>query len=103
MGHRFFADRGDYLSARHFSEDAENAGAAEGRADTADSVYPVHCQKAVDQGARDDPEPEDVLMIEGVAGYNPEMEGIMVNATTITSKLLQQAKKTAAPAAAAES
>lgn len=46
--------------------------------------------------------PEDVLMIEGVAGYNPEMEGIMVNATTITSKLLQQAKKTAAPAAAAE-
>lgn len=42
-------------------------------------------------------------MIEGVAGYNPEMEGIMVNATTITSKLLQQAKKTAAPAAAAES
>ncbi|HEY1014432.1 MAG TPA: hypothetical protein VGE07_17115 [Herpetosiphonaceae bacterium] len=39
--------------------------------------------------------PEDVLIIEGVAGYDPELEGITVSAASVTTKLLQRARKAA--------
>jgi hypothetical protein len=44
--------------------------------------------------------PADALHIAGVAFYDPEMAGIVVSASPVTTKLLQQAKKQpAAPAA----
>jgi hypothetical protein len=37
--------------------------------------------------------PEDALIIEGWAAYDPDLEGIAVFATNITTKLLQAVKR----------
>jgi hypothetical protein len=42
--------------------------------------------------------PDDVLIVEGFALYEPQVRGIAVLASNVTTKLLQQAKKQEAPA-----
>ncbi|HEY1014035.1 MAG TPA: hypothetical protein VGE07_15085 [Herpetosiphonaceae bacterium] len=46
--------------------------------------------------------PDDVLITEGVAGSDPELDGIIVSAASVIAKLLQQAQDAAALAAAVE-
>ena len=58
---------------------------------TTATVYVARKQWAAVAAALGDP--TDILVVEGVASYDPEMEGIVVSATTVTTKLLQNAKK----------
>jgi hypothetical protein len=37
--------------------------------------------------------PEDVLIVEGFPAYDPELKGLAVFATNVTTKLLQAAKR----------
>ncbi len=42
-------------------------------------------------------DPDDSLIVEGYAAYDPQLEGIAVYATKVTTKKLQAAKRQAAP------
>jgi hypothetical protein len=58
------------------------------------TVYTVYItQKQWEKVARAVRAPEDVLIVEGFPAYDPELEGIAVYATNVTTKVLQQAQK----------
>jgi len=42
-------------------------------------------------------DPQDALIVEGWAAYDPELEGVAVWATSCTTKLLQRAKREGQP------
>jgi len=54
------------------------------------STLPTRTRMTVAEALRD---PEDILIAEGTPVYDPELEGMAVYVTNVTTKVLQQAKR----------